>query len=86
VHFDRYGYGLLMKNFSLGLYICFLIQATFVTFEENFEFELKFSNLKNVEKFFKKVPNFIKNALFLIQIVFSIFVYINEKHYSKWPL
>jgi hypothetical protein len=42
-------------------------------FKKNFEFELNFSNSTNYEKFLKKVPNIIKNALFFLQIFVTVF-------------
>ena len=63
VHFDRYGYGLLMKTFLLGLFIplnippkaCSILQATFVTTE--------FSNYCFLRKFRVRIKLFEFNKL-----------------------
>jgi hypothetical protein len=58
VHFDRYGYGPLIKNILLGLNIslnipskeCFIIQATFVTTKfSNYCFLRKFEEIEKVQ-------------------------------------
>ena len=102
VHFDRYRYWLLMKNFLLDLYIllnipskwCFIIQATFVTSEflhygflRKFWVQIKLFKFDKLwEIFDKSSEHYEKMPYFSFKIFFQYLFQINEKNSTKWPL
>jgi hypothetical protein len=95
VHFDRYGYKLLMINFLLGRYIllnipskwCFMIQATFVTSEflhygflRKFWVRIKLFEFDKLwEMFDKSSEHYEKMPYFSFKIFFQYLFQINEK-------
>ena len=95
VLFEKYGYGPLMKNHLLGLYIslnipskyCFIIQATFATTEfSNYNFFRKFwiwitgFEFDKLWEIFEKNANIIKRMLYFLFNFFLIIYYKSTKN------
>jgi hypothetical protein len=99
VHFDRYGYGLLMKKLFTG----FINSSQYTTkvifhnpgnfcnyrifelllFKKNFKFELNFSDSTNYEKFLKTLPNIMKKWLIFTSNFFTVCVLNQRKKHFK---